>query len=219
VTHKRFKKFWNFVRLYLVLRELKRNSRKRPPIGPTFVYTALALLTFACAPSAPLRDPIVVVMRDGLPTCSGFAVAQNQVVTAAHCVTDMFDVEIVTAEQWQYTSNASTPAHVQYVDRQRDLAALSTEFNFDTKVTYREPIDGETVYARSVFFGAIADGNILPGIGFFRDTTISIDFGWSGSPVFGLDGKVVGFVDACRVGSGRPRAKCLPESALIGVLP
>ena len=39
MTHKKFKKFWNFIRLWVVFRELKRNSRKRPPFPP---FTVLA---------------------------------------------------------------------------------------------------------------------------------------------------------------------------------
>lgn len=39
MTHRKFKKFWNFIRLWLVLRELKRNSRGRMPFPPFAVMS------------------------------------------------------------------------------------------------------------------------------------------------------------------------------------
>lgn len=213
MTHKRFKKFWNLLRLWLVWRELKRASRKRPPLGP-LAYAALVLCLGCTYVGAPVKDPVVVIMRDGLPACSGFAVAKDKVLTALHCVTQN-EVEVVTETQWSRTASASTPALVEYTDTARDIVVLSGEFNFTRLVKLRSPRVGEAVFARSVFFGAITDGNVLEGEGFFRDTTMTIARGWSGSPVYGLDGKVVGFVDGCMARAG----VCLPDNASIGVLP
>jgi S1-C subfamily serine protease len=208
VTHRRFKKFWNLLRLWLVIRELKRQSKKRAPL-----FT-LALMLCACSyVGSPVKDPVVVIMRDGLPACSGFAIAKDKVLTAAHCVTRN-EAEVVTETQWEKTASASTPAIVVYTDLARDILVLSGEFNFTGYVSLRPPRPNEAVYARSVYFGAITDGNVLEGDGFFRNTTMTIALGWSGSPVYGLDGKVVGFVHSCEA-----RKQCLPDNAQIGVLP
>jgi S1-C subfamily serine protease len=209
MTHGRFKKFWNLLRLYLVIRELKR--RPKTPLGP--LAFAVLLLVGCSYVGAPVADPVSVVMRDGLPACSAFAVAKDKVVTAAHCVTGNA-AEVVTETQWRLTTNASTPATVEYLDPARDLAVLTGEFNFTSPISLRPPTT-EAIYSRSVLFDAIADGNVLAGAGAFRQTTLSVEFGWSGSPVFGLDGKVVGFVHSCRARKGQ----CLPFETQIGVLP
>lgn len=210
MTRKRFKRLWAFLRLYLVLRELKR---RRPPVAP--MAFALLLLGCAFADAPAVRDPIVVVMRDGLPNCSGFAIERNTVLTAAHCVGDENEVDVVTEEQWRTTASASTHAVVAFRDRGRDLATLSGEFNFDMYVSFRALREREPVYSRSVYFGAMTDGNLLDGAGYFRDSDMTIAKGWSGSPVFGLDGKVVGLVHSC---VARER-QCLPFNAQIAVLP
>jgi len=178
----------------------------------------IALALLGCAPCKP-QDPIVVILRDGQPVCSGFAVGPNQVLTAAHCVGDRPDVAIVTAEQWAHTSHGFTLAHVQLVDSSRDIASLSSDHIFDVPLKMRGPVTGETVYARSIMFGEITDGNVLPGAGSFVDTTMSIIPGWSGSPVLALDGSVVGFVHSCIATVHGLHRKCLPHNAQIGVLP
>lgn len=213
MTHKRFKKFWTLFRLYLILRELKR--RPKPPLGPL----ALVLLCFGCsyarASVPPAQDPIVVIMHDdGSPACSGFAIERNQVLTAEHCVRGRNDVEVMTARQWWNTASDSTSTVVAFRDRGRDLAVLSGEFNFASVVSFRPLQELEPLFARSVRFAGIADGNALAGAGFFRDTNMTIVHGWSGSPVFGLDGKVVGIVHSCEA----VMHKCLPFSAQIAVL-
>jgi len=212
VTRRRFKKLWTLLRFYLVLRELKR----QPPATPM----AFALLLCACSVGAPPpEDPVVVILRDGLPACSGFAVDAGHVLTAAHCVGDRSEVAFATASQWQHTARGFTLARVEYVDRARDIASLSSGFNFQSFLKLREPTEGESVLARSVFFNATTRGTVLAGAGFFRDTTMGIQFGWSGSPVLGGDGKVVGLVHSClAAGEGRARG-CLPLNAQITVLP
>lgn len=209
MTHRRFKKFWVWLRLYLVLRELRR---RRPPVAPM----AFALLLCACSMGAPRsEDSVVVILRDGFPACSGFAVDAGHMLTAAHCVADRSEVAFATASQWRHTASGFTLARVEDVDPRRDVARLSSELTFVTPFKLRELQPGEAVSARSVSFGATTEGFVLPGAGFFRDTTMGIQLGWSGAPVIGLDGMVVGLVHSC-VATVRG---CTRRNAQITVLP
>lgn len=183
-------------------------------------YALAAVVLLSCSGPSPARDPIVVILRDGLPVCSGFAVGRTQIVTAAHCLDGARTVAFATAEQWRTTAKAFTVGHVTVLDVGRDLAAFESDAEFAEPLRMRSPLLGETVTAESVMFGRQASGVVLPGLGFYRDTTISVDFGWSGSPVLGADGRVVGFVHACtgRL-SEQGRIECRPNTALIGVMP
>jgi hypothetical protein len=68
-------------------------------------------------------------------------------------------------------------------------------------------------------FGRLSSGVVLPSFGYFVDTTMTIELGWSGSPVLGADGRVVGFVHACQTRADGARRACIEHSAIVGVMP
>lgn len=183
---------------------------------------AAAIALAGCSPvvgRAPALDAsIVVVMQDGFPVCSGFAIGESIVLTAAHCLRDDATPAVVTSRQWLTQTQSSTEAEVVSVDLARDLAVLSVDHSFADPLRQRAPITGEQVFARSLKFGGIEYGNVLAGAGYFRDTTLSIRLGWSGSPVLGHDGRVVGVVHSCLVPNASPHS-CLAHSTQITVLP
>jgi hypothetical protein len=181
----------------------------------------LAVLMLSCAPTGgePVEDPIVVILRDGQPSCSGFAVGPHELLTAAHCVDDRREVAFVTEPQWRLSARGFSIARVLWADPDRDLARLHTKLNFSAPFRLRAPIEGEAVEARSVFYGGTTRGGLLEGAGYFRDSTLTVIPGWSGSPVLGGDGSAVGVIRSCRGGIVGAVKFCLPDNAAIVVLP
>jgi len=146
--------------------------------------------------------------------------------TAAHCVTknvDEFDVSpepvrsadigdeirYVVRDDWYHTASASYLAKVQSIDLGRDRATLKVNqyevpqplLKVDmSSVLIPSPVH---VHALSAFFGwQRRDGDILKsefsGVGsFFLESSMTIDFGWSGSPVIMDTGEVLGIVLRC----------------------
>ena len=104
------------------------------------------------------------------------------------------------------------------MDAPRDLAAIESSIDFDGPLRVRPPLLGESVEARSLMFG-VATGEVMPRDAYFRDTLMPVGFGWSGSPVLGADGSVVGFVHACWATWEGARATCREHGAVIGVMP
>lgn len=185
-----------------------------------FVCILSPFFADGCTPttSEPAEDPVVVILRDGAPACSGVAVGPHEVLTAAHCVSDVERVAYVTATEWRYSARGFQLARIDWINLDRDLARLHVEFNFAAPVKLRAPVAGEPVRARSVLFDATSSGNLLPGEGFFRDSTITVIPGWSGSPVFGDDGRVVGLVRSCRGGIVGMTKICLPDNAALSLV-
>jgi hypothetical protein len=188
-----------------------------------FLLLALAciagsLTVNGCAQAAPPEDPVVVILRDGLPVCSGFAVGPHELLTAAHCVADSTTVAYTTAEQWRDTARAFELARVMSVDPTRDIARLHAKLNFDTHYQLRRIVEGEPVASRSVFYSATTRGRVLPAEGLFRDSTLTVIPGWSGSPVLGADGRAVGVVRSCQGGIIGATKFCLPNNAVFSLV-
>lgn len=180
----------------------------------------LLVMVEACTTSSP-TEPSVVILRDGMPECSGIAIAPQTLLTAAHCVLGLDpgdSIAFVTRDKWRGTARGFDVAKIVSVDADRDLATLSSLITFLNAPEQRRP-GLETVWARSALFEQVHTGRVLPGFGFFRDTTLTIAPGWSGSPVFGADGKLVGIVHSCLGGFENGQKFCLPESGTFAVLP
>lgn len=175
----------------------------------------VAWLLVACSTAEPATDP--VVLRDGLPVCSGVALDSGRILTAAHCVDDRQSIAVVTAEQWRTTAKAFSVVRVTAVDAGRDLAFLSGPVAAQV-LNQREPMSGEVVHARSGLYQRSVSGFVLVGAGFFRDTTLSVEPGWSGSPVFAADGSLVGIVHSCVGGYIGVHKYCTPNNAAIAVM-
>jgi S1-C subfamily serine protease len=183
-----------------------------------FSCLAFSIAAIACIPADPPEDPVVVILRDGLPQCSGFAIGRNEILTANHCVNDRESIAFVTAEQWRFSSNAFQTGMVVWRDDDRDLAGLRVKLNFKSPVELRELVEGEAVRARSVFYQQTSRGMMLAGDGYFRDSTITVIPGWSGSPVFGVDGKVVGLIRSCFGGFVGTIRFCYPDNAVVSLV-
>lgn len=167
-----------------------------------------------------VNDPIVVIQRAGEMVCSGFAISEHEIVTAAHCVVPDDAVRIVTHEQYDTTASGSTKAEVVYHDPDRDIAVLKTPGTFLFPIHLREPHVGETITVVSALFGWVhSDGEVLYSSGLFADTDVTIKKGWSGSPVIGFDGAAVGVVSRCMAEYTDGHAVCLPHDMQFSVLP
>jgi hypothetical protein len=236
--HKRLG-FWKLLQLWWTIRGMQKIARQHEHVDlePTadragrtcqrcdryFAgLVTLALIVLGCTSSAAPTDPVVVILRDGLPECSGVAITTNQIMTAAHCLQGLErgdKVAFVSHERWTRTAGGYDDARLAFVNEDRDLAVLTSPVPFLQPVEQRQPVEGEDLWARSALFGETHEGELLPGIGFFRDTTITIRPGWSGSPVFGRDGKLVGIVHSCFGGWVDGHKFCLPYSGTLAVLP
>jgi S1-C subfamily serine protease len=181
-----------------------------------------ALFLSACTPGYAQRSDtaFAVLTRNGVGLCSSFAVAPHTVVTAAHCVDDDGMFAIVSRELDEHTGHGSAPAEVFAVDKARDLAWLRTAFTFRVFLKTRAPQQYENVNAVSAFYGwKRSPGRVLPGFGLFRDTDVTIQHGWSGSPVVGFDGKAVGVVVQCRGSYVNNHHVCADHDMQFSVLP
>lgn len=170
-------------------------------------------------------DSIVVLLGtdSGEPACNAVATGPHTLATAAHCVTHRLDHEdvspfatrtanlgdavwYVTRHEWYRSASSAARARVTRYDAARDVAILDTDQPVEPRRTAHlcsrcsTPV---TVYARAGVFGwAIhaghTTGRTFAGPGqYYWDATISIEPGWSGSPVFDAAGSVVGVVSAC----------------------
>jgi S1-C subfamily serine protease len=183
---------------------------------------AAGLWVSACTPATqlPAANPVAVLLRDGQPVCSAFAVSDNHMLTAAHCVRDSDNVQVVPRQLWDATGSGAIDAKVAWRDLDRDLALLETAATFQATLRFRAPVTGEGGVAIAARFNwARSSGEVLPGAGFFRDTTIDIEHGWSGSPVIARDGKVIGVIARCEGRYVGLVHVCNPDNAQISVLP
>jgi S1-C subfamily serine protease len=184
-----------------------------------------ALLCFAlvcCAPtlsSLPPSSPVFALTRDGLPVCSAFAVSPTELLTSAHCVDSEGDFGVVSREVWRKTSDATKEVQIVELDEDRDIARLRIDVPLEVFFTTRKPRVGEPVTAIGAAFDwSQSRGEVLPGFGFYLDSTLSIRHGWSGSPVIGDDGKVVGIVARCVGRYVSNTHHCHPNNAQFSIL-
>jgi S1-C subfamily serine protease len=183
----------------------------------------IALLAASCTPGhfKASDDAFAVLTKDGVGVCSAFAISKHELMTAEHCVRDAdADFAVVSKELWDRTSKGSAAVTVVSRDTERDLAVLYTPYAFRDFLRFRAPVTGETVNAVSALYDwRHSPGRVLPGFGFFRDTDVTIQHGWSGSPVIGVDGRAVGVVARCNGAYSDGRHVCARNDMQFSVLP
>lgn len=174
-------------------------------------------------------------------------------VTAAHCVqskVDIFDpspsaakwanvgdsIYYITKENWSDPSSIVFESKIQSIDEPRDRVVLSV-FQNEAPV----PLKGITgcdrclyenypVHTISSIFGwvnhkGVVTGKTYSGAGSsFFESSITIDFGFSGSPVINESGEVMGIITRCdpleiKVDYGTVYKKCKKGWSLFTSLP
>jgi S1-C subfamily serine protease len=175
---------------------------------------------------------------EALMTGSGFFLHPGQVVTNLHVIRGAVRAEIKTLDgKGKIYPVAGTVA----IDEEGDLALLSVDMPADrarsTELAAELPDEGEKIFVIGnplKLEGSVSDGIVsavreVPSVGRIIQITAPISHGNSGSPVFNLQGQVVGVVTvkvtngqninlaiaAARVGELRAE-KLRPLSALSG---
>lgn len=131
------------------------------------------------------------------PTCNGFAIPGNQLLTAAHCVKG-----IEPGGEVRYLSPDGVGhgiATLLSVNEATDLATCEAHGLTPLEVT-SPPRDGETTMAVSSYYGQTSYGKVLERLttGYY-ETSVSIIKGWSGSPLLDTHGRVWGLVSQCHL--------------------
>lgn len=193
------------------------------------VLLLIAWLLAGCAEaisSTPKSPAVVLLSSAGRPSCGAVAVAPHRLLTAAHCVSwgDEREKRYVTDAQWRRTVSYYSVAKVVAVNSSRDLAWLETAPSASRLpfVDVRDAVEGEAVYSIApAFEWQIHPGQIVAGAAGFAFSSLTIEHGWSGSPVLGADGKLVGIVSACidvNLFSGTGvKAHCAEDFAILAV--
>ncbi len=148
-----------------------------------------------------------------VPTCTAFAVkrlGRVQLATAAHCVRDVLSVRYVPPSGWGLGI-----ATVQDISEARDVAFLDVEQGELRPLEMAaQPGTGERVRAFSAVYDQTSLGRVLAQYeeGWY-ETSQTIVYGWSGSPVVDDAGRAVGVVSKCPdTIQGMP---CKPGHALV----
>lgn len=183
---------------------------------------ALALL--GCVPAYG-RDPVVGVLdlryvdrpADAPIKCGAVAVAPDVLLTAAHCTGDVeSQVVLLPHEYAERAPGGYLTGRVIARDVVRDLAAVIVAGGHFVPVAVRAPEQDELVHVVAPRADwAAAYGAVWIAGGPFAETNLTIVRGYSGSPVFGADGAVVGLISSCHVSAGA--AQCRPGNARIAV--
>src|ERR1700749_4566335 len=186
-------------------------KRKLPP------WLALAaLLVFACVSRAEelpelvrrVKPSVVSVITYNAAgevalTGSGFFIRPGEILTNLHVVEGAHHAEIRTFEGKGKTYQVSG---LLSVDREGDLAILSVAMPAErarvVETTAFVPEEGEKIFVIGNplrLEGSVADGIVsavreVPGLGRIVQITAPISHGNSGSPVFNMNGQVVGVV-------------------------
>ncbi len=178
---------------------------------------ALAAFVLGCTPAfAPVSESAVaILMHDSTPRCSAFAVGEHELMTSAHCIEDFEAMRIERA------GGESDAVDVVHIDDRRDLALLHTKLKFGQFFKVRAPRIGEPVQTiASVYGWRRSYGEVLSRrYGTLRGSTLSIQHGWSGSPVIGVDGFAIGVVARCNGPTIAKQHYCSPDNAKFSVLP
>lgn len=181
-----------------------------------------ALMLVDCTPRAlhSSDDAVAVLLRDGKPSCSAFAVGKHEILTATHCVRGTASLAVVPREMWDTTSDAFAPVEIASIDDFGDIALLHTDFTFERPLKTRSPKEGEKVEAiGAVYKWARSYGETVNVAGNFSDSTLTIKHGWSGSPVIGQDGAALGVLVTCRGKEVNGKHECAPQNARFSILP
>ncbi len=140
---------------------------------------------------------------EALMTGSGFFVRPGQVVTNLHVIRGAQRTEIKTLDG---KGRVFAVAGVLAVDEEGDLALLSVEMPPDksrsSELTLALPDEGEQIVVIGnplKLEGSVTDGIVsavreVPNVGKIIQITAPISHGNSGSPVFNMNGQVVGVV-------------------------
>ena len=140
---------------------------------------------------------------EALMTGSGFFVRPGQVVTNLHVIRGAQRTEIKTLDG---KGRVFTVAGVLAVDEEGDLALLSVEMPPDksrsSELSLVLPDEGEQIVVIGnplKLEGSVTDGIVsavreVPNVGKIIQITAPISHGNSGSPVFNMNGQVVGVV-------------------------
>jgi trypsin-like peptidase len=169
--------------------------------------------------------------------------------TAAHCLPSKVDkldpspdaikeanvgdrILYVTRNDWYYTGSDAMRATIKRIDPIRDRAVLSVnQFEVPIPLLKGSPCDGcptkdYAVHSISSLSGwERRDGFIsrmsFSGIGsYFMESSISIEFGWSGSPVVNEKGEVIGLMIQCSpMYDANSVRKCAPGWSLLTSVP
>jgi len=141
----------------------------------------------------------------------------------------------VTRNDWFYTGSDAMRAKIKTLDLVRDRAMLSVnQFEvpmplMKAKYCYPCTFDGDQVHSVSAVYnwdrhkGTILN-DMYSGIDSrFFESDLTIDYGWSGSPVFTENGEVLGLVIRCNPSivqvNDRMVRKCVPGWSLITSIP
>jgi hypothetical protein len=169
--------------------------------------------------------------------------------TAAHCLLSKVDkldpsptaireasvgdrILYVTRNDWYYTGSDAMRATIKRVDHVRDWAVLSvSQFEVpqplfkastcDECLGDRHPVHSVSALNNWERRDGFISRQSFSGIGsYFFESTISIEFGWSGSPVINERGEVIGLMVQCspRTDTDSVR-KCKPGWSLLTSVP
>lgn len=162
------------VRIYwAIVRLISRAAWAYLPMRVVLVLGALGWAVLMLSGCSPSYGPGVEMPRRN---CGAVAVARGVLLTAAHCAKN--DPNLIVA------------------DESRDLALVRGESEVAAEV--RRGVEGEAVAACSPIHRVCVGGRLLrEGVGHW-EADLNISAGWSGSPVIGLDGALIGVVVACQ---------------------
>lgn len=188
----------------------------------TVFFAACAAFALGCGPTASTRYPVVglALKADSPVRCGAVAIGPHRLVTAAHCVDHLKLGETayyVTKELWETPGMGTAQAKLAMIDPRTDIAYLQTEALL-APMDLRSARDGERVSVLSPRYDEALFGVLGQGAGYFRDTTLDVQPGWSGSPIVGEDGKVVGIAVARIAPPDFARfKKCRPHTGIVAV--
>ncbi|MBW3022695.1 serine protease [Candidatus Woesearchaeota archaeon] len=208
-------KIANLVNLYL--QTLKEDPRVRSRVDdPTYqsIVDILALSAFANHAQSPVKQPpedLISVIEENfidLDGCGGLLITNNgYFATASHCVEDL--VEDTRDSVIKRGSEEYKIEKIIALDKVHDIALgkaeITQDFVMPNNIVIAKPKIGMgiEVYAEGMGYREIgkivdisANGTFESGQK-FRDSFITnnyVKLGFSGSPIFATNGKLVGFV-------------------------
>ncbi len=166
-----------------------------------------------------------------VPSCNAFAVERDSEVylaTAAHCLAD----PPTLGQTLRYLAPNGVGhgfARVTFLDLSGDRAlAVATGGDLEPLREAGPPGEGAWVESVSSYYSAVSAGTVIGELSDgWHQTTQTIVFGWSGSPVLDRQGRAWGIVSKCPLAStvelaaehGVGLGTCLPGATIVTVLP